>query len=157
MRSGCKSAFIRIQDVHVFEQSDIDDYTLTESGNVAANNLEAADAYLDQSTYQACHVMVKLEITQPGESGGSDWESIQIRLKVQKPAGTDLDETACSIFYDETSSDKIYAEIYCLNFDGNDPPIADTPARIRVDWHNHSGSYPPSSVKVTIIKLWNFG
>ena len=144
------------QDVHVFSQSDMDDYNLSESGDFGAGNLQAADAYVDQSSHKACHVMVGIELTQPGESGGSTWEYITIKVLTQNPVGTNVSSKSVSIYYDETSDEKLYAEIYDLNVDGNDPPVAITPSRIRIDWTAHSGSHPPTNVEVRCVKLWDF-
>ena len=75
---------------------------------------------------------------------------------VQEPADTNLDTRTVRFYYDETGSATRYAEFYVLNFDGNDPPVADSPARIRVDWTASSGANDPTDVTLKRVKYWNF-
>lgn len=139
-----------IQDIAVFEESDIDDTTLSEDANHAAGTLQAADAYIDQGTYKATNVMVEIELIQPGAGGGSDSEYITLYVKIQNPAGTDVKEEQKRFYYDETSSETIRREFYVLGMTSTQF------ARIRTDWTAHSGANAPTTVKMTRVKMWDW-
>lgn len=139
-----------IQDIAVFDETSIDDTTLTEDANHAQATLQAADAYLDQSTYKATNVMVELTLVQPEAGGGSASAYITFYIKVQNPANTDIKEEEKRFYYDETSSDTIKREFYALGL------TSLTPARIRVDMTAHSGANAPTTVTLTRVKLWEW-
>jgi len=139
-----------IQDIHVFEQADLDRATLTEDANHAQGTLQAADAYIDQATYKATNVMVEIEITQPGEAGGDTEEYITLYIKVQNPVNTDIKEIEKRFYYNETSDEKVTRQFYALGM------TSTTFARIRVDWTAHSDTFPPTDVTVKKVVLWDF-
>lgn len=139
-----------IQDIHVFEEDDLDDATLSEDANHAAGTLQGADAYIDQSTYDATNVMIELELTLPDEGGGNVSRYITVYIKCQNPADTDIKEIEKRVYYDETASGKQKTQLYCLGM------TSTTFARVRVDWTAHSGSHAPTALKVTQIKFWDF-
>jgi hypothetical protein len=143
---------VNILTAHVFTQDDINDYVLTEDADHDEATLQAADAYLDQSSYDATEVMVRIKLEQPGAGGGSDHEYIQLDIHVQDPADTDLTNRLIRMYYDETDDSIIYADYYLNDLTG----ASETPARIKIDWYAHSGANAPASVEVELIKFIDF-
>jgi len=142
-----------INDIHVFEQADINDYNLTMDADHDPATLQAADAYLTQNTYACKHVMVRIALDQPGVGGGDSTSSITLYISVQNPAGTEIKGDHKTMYYDETASGIIYADFYVVDVNAG---AALTPARIKVDWYATAGANAPDSVKVHLIKFWNY-
>jgi len=132
----------------VIVEDDIYETDLTENSDHAAGTLQPGDAVADISPTwtNVDRVMYRFELQQPNESLGSDSEYIEVYLKIQNPSGTDVKEIYKKIYYDETSSKKLYADMYVLNLGGA------TVIRVRADWVGTSGTYPPTTVKLVQIK-----
>jgi hypothetical protein len=150
---------VEFQDIHYWDNAAL--VALVGTGNAkqiitynvdADEGLDAEDGFMDQSVYSATNVMIKLEITQPGEAFGTDSEYIEIKIHCQNPTGTNISDQTKRVYYNEIHSEKIYVELYVLgiartNFD-----------RIKVDWTGaavQSGTYPPTSVKLIGVKFWD--
>ena len=137
-----------LQDIGII--TSMDDASLSQDANHAAGTLQAADAYVDQSTHTATNVMVELSLEQPGEGGGTAiGKFITFYIKCQNPAGTDIKEIEKRFYYDETASSTIKREFYCLGM------AATQFARIRVDWTGGTYDHAPSSITLTKVKFWN--
>ncbi len=146
-----------ILNVHYWDDADLlalvgtGDAKQTITYNVDEDaGLDAEDGYMDQTVYTATDVMVKLEITPPGEALGVDFQYIEIKVALQDPTGTNVKDQTRRVYYDERSSDKFYVEFYVRDAAGTNFD------RIKVDWMGaaeQSGTYPPSSVKLVGVKF----
>ncbi len=126
---------------------------MTEDADVTAS-LESEDAYIDipvLSQVFTSFVGVYVRLTLPNEAGGSSKEYITIHIHSQDIGGTDDHVAEKRIYYDETASGEQITDMY-LVFDFP----THKPARIKVDWENHSGTYPPTKVEVIGYKMWYF-
>jgi len=141
---------VDLQDINVVPLAQIDDPDLSKDADHAAGTLQAADAYYDNTAYTATDIMVEVELTQPGNAGGSNERYIVLYLKIQNPAGTDIQERECRFYYDERESTTRKAQFYAQDL------TAAVYARVRVDWTGTSGGTEPSSVSVKKIKFWHF-
>jgi len=95
---------------------------------------------------------VKINLTLPAEAGGIDDAYITVGLHAQNPSGTDIFTINKRIYYDETASGTQDTELYMLI----GSVLAAQFTRIKVDWTAHSGAFPPTAVKVTMIRFWTF-
>jgi len=133
-----------------WKESEIDDTTLSVNADHAAGTLQSADAYLDAVMTNVDRVMVAIQFTEPGQSGGSESVYFTLYLKIQNPINTDVAELEKHVYYNEKTSNTKIVELYALNL-GNT-----TVERVRVDWTAAtSGTYAPTNVKLIKVKQVN--
>jgi hypothetical protein len=154
-----------VNDVHVWNETDLDtQVTAGEARKILledvtnAAGLDANDAFLDQATYSAVHVMVEFELTLPAQAGGIDDAFITVTIHTQTPEGTDLKAQTKRIYYDETASGTQKTGLYVLNLtdDATYPLTATNVLRVKCDWTAHSGANAPTAVEMVLVKYWNF-
>ena len=146
------------QTLKTFMESDIDVLIADSHGRKilledATGNatLEAEDAYIDNETpCLGTEICVGFQLTLPADAGGIDDAYITVQIHLQYPNDTDLYTVEKRIYYDETASGTQYTELYALQ------NTFDNFTRIKMDWTAHSGDHPPSAVKITKVRFWNF-
>ena len=157
--------FADVNDIHVWNEAALDvqvglgearKILLEDAANAAA--LDANDAFLDQATYKATHVMCEFELTLPATGGGVDDAYITVTIHVQTPEATDIKTQTKRIYYDETASGTQKTQLYVLNLldEATYPLTSQTPLRVKCDWTAHSGANAPSAVEMTQVKFWDF-